>query len=178
MKISHSLSKFEFGIRVGNISHECKSSSINRWVHRQCSYHTDWAKLQYRARPVVRIKINIWIGDIAMCTDIQRGYEHKLSFNLSPTHATQHIYYGKYCHIRAHPGFCLEKLKAVSQPGRCGSFHPCPSTWTGWWNLWPCIMGSWVLRRINQSNLRKYNKYKFRDDGEDVATRQLCWGKN
>ena len=132
----------------------------------------------------MRIKVNIRKGDIATCSDVQKGYEHISypSTNLNPTHATQHIDHGKYCHIRAHQGYCLEIESNISgdafledvevfirvqAPERVGGIFD---------------HASWDPESVAQDNpiksLRKYNQYKFRDDGEDVATRRLFWGKN
>ena len=185
-QIFHSPSKFEFDIRVGDVdSHTTGGLQlIGEFVESVLITRIGIrAKIQYKCKPTVRVRINIRKGDIASCIDVQKGYEHinYPATNLQLTYATQHIDHGKYCHIRAHQEFCLEcevnisgdafiqyleVFIRVQAPERVGGIFD---------------HSSWDLDNVARDNpiksLKKYNKYKFRDDGEDIATRRLFWGK-
>ena len=54
------------------------------------------------------MRVNIHKGDIASCSDVQKGYEYigYPTTNIKPTYTTQLVDHFKYCHIRAH--YCLE----------------------------------------------------------------------
>ena len=88
---------------------------------------------------------------------------------------------GKYCHIRPHQDYCLEldtnitgdalitdievfiRVQAPERVGGIFDHH------------------SWdpdSVARDNPIKSLKKHKYKFPDDGEDIATRRLFGGKN
>ena len=183
-KIFHSSSKFEFDIRVGDVSPQSTGGIqligdftddvlITRIGIR--------AKVHYRCKPTVRVRLTVRKGDIASCNDVFKAYEYISypSTNLESTYATQHIDHGKYCHIRAHQDYCLEietnisgdasiqdleVFVCVQAPERVGGTFDHPS-----WDP------DSVARDNPIKSLKKYNKYKFQDD---IATRRLFWGKN
>ena len=186
-KIRHSPSKFEFNIYAGDISPHSPSRPllIGEFVDSVLITRIGIrAKVLYRCKPTVRMRVNIRKGDIASCSDVQKGYEY-ISYpatNLKPTYATQHVDHGKYCHIRAHQDYCLELdtnitgdalikdaevFIRVQAPERVGGIFDHHS-----WDP------DSVARDNPIKSLKKYNKYKFQDDGEDIATRRLFWGKN
>lgn len=114
-KICHSPSKFEFNIRAGQISPHTPSGPLPRLIGEfvdsvLITRIEIRAKVLYKCKPIVRMRVNIHKGDIASCSDVQKGYEY-ISYpttNLKPTYTTQHVDHGKYCHIRAHQDYCLE----------------------------------------------------------------------
>ena len=189
IKLCHSPSKFEFNISIGRISSNTQGGSflLGEFVDDVLLTRLGIrAKIVYKRKPVVKVRVNIRKGCIATCNDVQKGYEY-ISYpatNLKSVYVTQHnvIDHGKYCHVRAHQDYCLELETNISgdafiidtevfirvqAPERVGGIFDHHS-----WDP------DSVARDNPIKSLKKYNKYRFRDDGEDVATRRLFWGKN
>ena len=187
-KICHSPTKFEFNIHAREVSPHTSSRPLPQLIGEFIDSVLITrigirAKVLYKCKPVVRIRVNIRKGDIASCSDLQKGYEN-ISYpttNVKSTYAIQHVDHGKYCHIRAHRDYCLELdtnitgdalitdieiFIRVQAPERVGGIFDHHS-----WDP------DSVARDNPIKSVKKYNEYKFQDDGEDIATRRLFWGK-
>lgn len=186
-KICHSPSKFEFNIHAGQVSPHTSSrllpQLIGEFVDSVLITRIGIrAKVLYKCKPVVKMRVNIRKGDIASCSDLQKGYEY-ISYpttNLRPTYATQHVDHGKYCHMRAHRDYCLELDTNISGDALITDIEifirvQAPERVGGIFDH-----HSWDPDSVARDNpiksLTTYNKYKFQDDGEDIATRRLFGG--
>ena len=93
-QIFHLPSKFEFDIRVGDVDQHTKGGIqlISEFVDDVLVTRIGIrAKINYKCKPTVRVRINIRKGDIASCNDVQKAYEY-ISYpatNLQSTYVTK-----------------------------------------------------------------------------------------
>lgn len=182
--IYHSDDKFEFDLPVSDVDVE----SIGIQLVAEFSEDVLVTRVgirgieSYFGRPEVRIAVFVRKGDITTCTAKEKAlqYTHFPPENFSQVvRKEQHIDFGRAVHIRAHPGHFLEfkthwtgdvvlentsVFVRVQAPKRVG----------GPYDHWSWSPDS-VARDRSVKSLGKYNKYRFRDDSDDIATRRLLW---
>ena len=178
--IYHSDDKFEFDLPVSDVDVE----SIGIQLVAEFSEDVLVTRVgirgieSYFGRPEVRIAVFVRKGDITTCTAKEKAlqYTHFPPENFSQVvRKEQHIDFGRAVHIHAHPGHFLEfkthwtgdvvlentsVFVRVQAPKRVG----------GPYDHWSWSPDS-VARDRSVKSLGKYNKYRFRDDSDDIATR-------
>lgn len=178
-KIKHEIAKFEYTIDVGNVT---KSGIylVGEFIGDVLVTRAGIRGVRsYYGRPEVKVELLVRKGNACNSDETIKALQHWqfLRTNTSTSRMDDYVDWGRYVHIRAHAGYCLEAkvtmkgdvtLKEleifirVQCTERVGGAYDHPS-----WSPENVASGGAIKSET------KYCKYKYPDDREDVLTRSL-----
>ena len=178
-KIEYEMRKFEYAIEIANVT---KSGIylVGEFVGDVLVTRAGIRGVRsYYGRPEVKVEVLVRKGNACSSDETIKALQHwqLLRTNTSASRMDDYVDWGRFVHIRAHPGYCLEALITIKGDVAVKDLEvfirvQCTERVGGAYDH-----PSWSPKNVARGDAikseKKYSKYKYPDDREDVVTRSL-----